>query len=299
MPRGLPACPAPAGTLDQAQGQRPDGHGQHHRTQDVRDAGHGTVSRVRHQPDGGHQGQDADGDVHQEHPAPGRVDQQAADHGSGSGGEGTDGRPYPHRAHPQLRWGRCQQQPQARRCQRRGSGRLQHPGGDQPPQAGTHCARRAGRGEDRQPRQEARLASEAVGQSTQRHQQGRVHDGVAVEHPTETGSECPRKSCPMSAKANVDDEQVEAGHERGQGEHREHRTGTYRGRRLAPLDIDCHSQTMTADFSRHKAARILGAWRPSLRTWPGPSPTGIDGMHRHGARSVARWRWSATARPCS
>ncbi len=126
---------------------------------------------------------------------------------------------------------------------------------DEAPQIGARGARGAGDREQRQAAEEAGHPAVAVGEAAQRHEQRGVEDGVAVEHPAEVRQRRPREVPADLGERDVDDEQVEACHERGERQHREHGAGARfavgrRGRR-------------DNDRGHDSTSRVEGLWASS------------------------------------
>ena len=102
---------------------------------------------------------------------------------------------------------------------------LHEPEADEHPDARRGGAGRGGGGEDGNAEEEGPVAAVAVGQPPEEHQQGRVDDGVAVEHPGQLaqvrGLEVPGDL----GQRHVDDEQVEAGEHHAGADDDQHLAG--------------------------------------------------------------------------
>ena len=158
--------------------------------------------------------------VDQEHPAPTRLDQHAADGGTQGGGHAAHGGPGPDRAVPALGREAGQDQPERGGGEQRRAGRLHDPEGDEHGQAGGRRARRRCGDEQRDADQEAAIAGVAVGQPAEQHEQRRVDDRVAVQDPGQAAEAVGAEVPGHLWERDVDDEQVEAGqHHAGADDH--------------------------------------------------------------------------------
>lgn len=219
-------APAPARSLDQAQGEGPDGHGQQDATGHVGDAGiDGRIPAVGDEFHRRHQGQHTDGDIHQKDQAPRARHQHPAQGGTDGGGDGSGGGPDAHGPCPPGGGRGGQQETEAGRCQSGGAGGLEDPEADERPQGRAGSAGGAGPGEHGQAEEEAGLAPVAVGQPAQGDEQGGVDDGVAVEDPAEIREGAAPEIVADGGEGNVDDEQIETGHEGGQRQDAQQPTG--------------------------------------------------------------------------
>ena len=106
-----------------------------------------------------------------------------------------------------------------------------------PARAATRTAERRRQGARRrrdrehdQPELERLAAAEQVGEAAGRHETGREDDRVRVQHPRERGGRAAGEALLDRGERDVDDEEVELGHERPDGDHGEDPAGARAGR---------------------------------------------------------------------
>ena len=195
-PRGRPA---PGVRLDEGEGQRADRDGEHRGAEGV---GAGRVRAraplavirrgrpwVRRQhPHAGEQRDSDDRHVDQEHPAPVRGDEGAAEHRAERGRRSADRGPAADRAGPLRRRRRREQQAQRRRAR---AARRPPPGRSAPRRASRRPCAAAQAAEASAKTtiagQERGAAADQVGGPARRDEQRREHDGVGVQHPRQRG----------------------------------------------------------------------------------------------------------------
>ena len=217
-------APAPGAPLHQPERQRPDSGRHQDRAQGVR-PGHRVPGHVGQLQPAHHQGRHADGHVDQEHPAPAGGDEQAPDHRAEGRGQAADRRPGPYCAAPPLGRVRGEHQAQGGRCEQGRACRLDQPERHQHRHAGGGRAGRGRRGEDRHAQQEAVVPPVPVGQPAEEHQQRRVHDRVAVQHPGQLAQAGVAEVVGDLGQRHVHDEQVQAGQDHSRAHDGQHQAG--------------------------------------------------------------------------
>ena len=176
------AGPAPVRSLDNAGGQAGHGDGEQGGAGQVGLVRRGVLDLAQH-PHPDHQGDQAEGQVDQEDPAPAGLDQDPADRRPEGGGGPADGRPQPDGGSLAGRAEGGEQEPERGRQHQRPAAGLEDAGGDQQIERGGDGTEGGGGGEDAQPDEEGPLAPGPVGPAPRRHQQRGEHDGVGAQHP--------------------------------------------------------------------------------------------------------------------
>ena len=160
--------------------------------------------------------------VDPEHPAPVDLHQGAADHRSECRPQGAHRGPGAQGFGPNGRRYRGQQQRQRRGHHRPGARCLDDPGRDQRGHPGRQPAQHRAEAEQDQPAREEPPPPDPVGPPAGRHQDRGEHDRVGVEHPGQRAQAGARVIPAVVGERQVDDEQVQAGHEHGQRQHADH-----------------------------------------------------------------------------
>ena len=189
-----------------------------------------------------HERDDAEGQVHEEHPAPARLHQQSADRWTEGGGCPADRRPQADGGSLARRAEGGQEQPERGGQHEGTTGGLEDTGADQELERRGDGAQGRRGGEDGQADQEGPLAAGPVGPASGRHQDGGEDDGVGAQHPRERAQALAVVGGRDAGEGDVDDEQVERGQEYP-GQHDDggqHRPGTRGGGRRT-LDEFCHA----------------------------------------------------------
>ena len=167
-----------------------------------------------------HQGDQAEGQVHQEDPAPAGLDQDPADRRAEGGGRPADGRPQPDGGALAGRAEGGEQEPE-RGGQHQGAPTgLEDAGGHEELERGGDGTEGGGGGEDAQPEQERPLAPGPVGPAPGRHQQRGEDDGVGAQHPRHGAQRLAVEALRDAREGDVDDEQVQRREEHPREHHR-------------------------------------------------------------------------------
>ncbi len=204
--------PAPVGALDDPEGEQGDAEGQLGGAEQVGAAVFGLADLTQ-----GAGGQDRDDDpdrhVDDEDPAPAELHQQAADRRPECRRDAADRGPDADRQRPLLDREGGQDQPQGGRDHHRPAGCLQDPCRDQEGDRGGGGAEGRGRREEEQAGDEDALAADPVGDPPGGDEQRREDDRVGVQHPGEAGEGGAVELGGHVREGDVDDEEIEAGHE--------------------------------------------------------------------------------------
>jgi len=210
-----------SGALTRARATRPtayqaDGDREQPGAGQVRPARRGFVCALRDDPAGQQDGDQSDRQVDPEHPPPAELHQAPADHRPERGAESADRGPGTDGPRPGLGRHGGKQQRQRGRHHQAGSGRLDHPGGDQRGHPWRQTAAQRADAEGDQSGHEEAAAPDPVGPPAGRHKHRGEHNGVAVEHPGQRPKAGPAVLDADIWEGQVDDEEIEAGHEYGQ-----------------------------------------------------------------------------------
>ena len=167
--------------LDEAKRQRGDAAGSQDDPESVRALG-GVARNVREPAPPDEQGDDADGNVDQEHQSPIGGDEQPADHRPEPGGEAADSSPRPYCAMPTLGFVRGQQQPERGRVSRAAPAAWPSRNPTSMPTLveAAHAAEAAVKMATPSKKARSRVP---VSQPAEKNEQRLVHDGVAVQDP--------------------------------------------------------------------------------------------------------------------
>jgi hypothetical protein len=152
--------------------------------------------------------------------------QESTQDGPDRSGQGADGRPDSHRPRTLLGRVGVEQQSEARRGERRRTGGLKDSHCHQQPERRADCAADTGESEGHQSEEEATLEAVAVGQSPEGNQQRGVNNGVAVQNPTQVGVGVLVQVLTNVRKGDIDNGEIQRGHEGGRAQHRQYRGGT-------------------------------------------------------------------------
>ena len=163
--------------------------------------------------DRGERGDQADRHVDEEDPVPADLHEEAADRRAEGGGDAGDRRPDADRDRALLGREGGQEEAERGRDHHRRADRLQHAGADQEGDRGGGRAERRGDGEGEQAGDEDALAADPVGDPPGGDEQGGEDDRVAVQDPGEARQRGVVEGAREVGEGDVDDEQVEAGHE--------------------------------------------------------------------------------------
>ena len=211
-PRIRRAEPAPVRALDDGGHQAGDRHREQHGTEQV-----GLVRRrVAHLAQQAHpedEGEQAEGQVDEEHPTPAGLHQEPADRGPERGGGAAHRRPQPDGCPLALGAEGGEEEPEGGGEHERTARGLQHAGGDEEAERGRDGAERGGGGEDGQAQEEGLLAPGAVGPAARGHERGGEHDRVGAQHPRQRAQALPVEAGRDAREGDVDDEEVEGGQE--------------------------------------------------------------------------------------
>ena len=204
--------PAPVRALDDPGHHAGHGDGEEARAEEVGLVG-GRVAHLVQEAEPEDEGQHAEGQVDEEHPAPAHLDQQPADGRAEGRRRAPDGRPQADGGPFALRTEGGQQQSERGGQHERAAARLQHPGPDEEAERGSDGAQRRGGGEHGQPEEEGPLAPGPVGPAPGRDEGGREDDRVGAQHPRKRAQALAVVSGRDAGEGDVDDEEVERGQE--------------------------------------------------------------------------------------
>jgi hypothetical protein len=157
----------------------------------------------------------ADGDVHDEDPVPGGLDEQPAHHRTERGGDSTQQAPDPHGAGTALRGERGEQQGEGGGRGHRGTQGLHDARGHEELHRARQRAQQAAEGEHGHADREATAPPDAVAEPAQRGEQRREGHRVGVQHPGQPGQVGHGEVPGDVGQGDVDDEQVQVDQEDG------------------------------------------------------------------------------------
>ncbi len=215
--------PADVGGLHEGQGEQPDRAGEHDRAEQVGAVGRVGVTALHQHPRGHGEGDQADRHVDPEDQPPVDLHEQPADDRSEHGREAPDRGPGPDGLGPAGGRHGGQQERQRRRHHQPGAARLQDAGRDEQRDVGRQRAQRRPEREDREAQREQPPPADPVGPAPCRHERRGEDHRVGVEHPRQRREAGLGVVLGDRRERQVDDEQVEAGHEHPQREHDDRR----------------------------------------------------------------------------
>jgi len=171
------------------------------------------------------EGEETEGQVHEEDPAPARFDEQTADGRACGSADARDCRPEPDHRRVLARWEHRQDQPERGGRQRSAPDRLENAGADQEVDRGRGGRERGADEEDKEAGEEDALAADDVGELAGGDEHGGEDDRVGAEDPREAGEAGGWKAAPDVREGDVDDEQIENRQEDGDREDAERAPG--------------------------------------------------------------------------